>query len=67
MTTLNFEEFELSNESLSKVTGGQQLVKTGGRMYENGAVWCESDMGSPGDQSYGGQDCCWLKANGFCK
>ena len=68
MKTLNFEEFELNNESLSKVTGGvQQLVITGGRMYESGGVWCESDMGNPADQSYGGMDCCYLKANGFCR
>ena len=66
MKTLNFEEFELSKESLSKVTGGTWVI-TGGMMYENGGVWCESDHGNSDDQSRGGYHCCSLNANGFCK
>ena len=59
------KEFELGNESLQKIKGGE-LVITGGILVGGGNVWCNSDEGTPPNNVVLGHDCCVLDENGNC-
>lgn len=48
MNEINLEQFEMTNESMDKVLGGQQSVATGGLYISEADKWCERDSGTPG-------------------
>lgn len=62
MQEINLEQFEMTNESMSKVLGG--AVSTNGIYISQTDEWCETDSGEPGSHSVKVSNCHQLNEDG---
>ena len=64
MQEISLEQFEMTNESMSKVLGGKESYSTPGVYNATQDKWCESDSGVPGEGQLQFADCHRLDSNG---
>jgi hypothetical protein len=63
MQEINLDQFEMTNESMSKVLGGQQCT-TNGVYNATQDKWCVRDSGIPGDGALNFSNCHALNDDG---